>query len=107
VLVPQGADPYSAIKAIQEVVTRETSADAREAELEWQSHALQSFSAASDINLKPTSLGVEIIVRYIARAHKRYDLRGRLNASIVELLHVRSPQQPPPVSQETGKAGYA
>jgi hypothetical protein len=68
---------------------------------------LQSFSAASDINLKPTSLGVEIIVRYIARAHKRYDLRGRLNASIVELLHVRSPQQPPPVSQETGKAGYA
>ena len=111
VLVPQGADPYSAIKAIQEIVTRETATDAREAELEWQtvagSHALQSFSAASAINLKPTSLGVEIIVRYITRAHKRYDVRGRLNASIVELLHVKSPQQPPPASQETSDAGSA
>jgi small-conductance mechanosensitive channel len=110
VLVPQGIDPYAVIKAIQEIVIRETSADAKMAEQEWQtvagSHALQSFSATPAINLKPSSQGVDVIVRYITRAHERYDLRGRLYTLIVELLHTSS-QQLPTLISEANSAGSA
>jgi small-conductance mechanosensitive channel len=95
VLVPPGVDPYHMLQAIQERVIAETSANARAAEQEWQrvtsGHALQVFSAAPAINLKPTSLGIEIVVRYIAQAHQRYELRGRLNAAMVELLRSKDP----------------
>ena len=45
---------------------------------------------SSAINLKPTGMGVDIVVRYIARAHQRYELRSRLYTAIVELLHRQS-----------------
>jgi small-conductance mechanosensitive channel len=90
VLVPLSADPYPVLQAIQALVAEETAVNAREAGQEWQrvagSHALQSFSAAPAINLRPTNLGVDIVVRYITRAHQRYELRSRLYAAIVELL---------------------
>jgi small-conductance mechanosensitive channel len=91
VLVPSGADPYRVLKSVQEVVAKETEANVREAEDEWhrvaRSHSLKSFSASPAINLKPTSLGVNIMVRYITRAHERFDMRARLYRAIVELLH--------------------
>jgi small-conductance mechanosensitive channel len=91
VLVPSKEDPYSTIEAIRKMVAKETAANATLAEQEWQrvagSRALKSFSAAPTINLKPSNNGVEISVRYITRAHERYELRTRLDREIVELLH--------------------
>ena len=90
VLVPPDRDPYPVAKAIEEMATKETEADARLAEEEWQrvasSHALHSFSAAPAISVRPTGMGVNVVVRYITRAHERYDLRSRLYARVVELL---------------------
>jgi small-conductance mechanosensitive channel len=90
VLVPPGEDPYPIVKAIQGVISKETEANARLAEQEWQrvasSHALQSFTAEPALSVKPTSQGVNIIVRYIARAHERYELRSRLYSAVVQLL---------------------
>jgi hypothetical protein len=37
--------------------------------------------------VQPTSSGVQITVRYIARAHERHAIRARLNHALVELLH--------------------
>ena len=90
VLVPPDRDPYPVAKAIEDMATKETEANARVAEQEWQrlasSHALQSFSAAPAISVRPTGAGVEVLVRYITRAHERYELRSRLYAAVVELL---------------------
>jgi small-conductance mechanosensitive channel len=94
VLVPPQEDPYPIIDSIQKLVARETAANAALAEQEWQrvagSRALKSFSATPAINLKPTNIGVEISVRYITRAHERYELRTRLYRRVVELLRSRN-----------------
>ncbi len=101
VMVPAGEDPYGVLKSVQDLVASETEANVRQAEQEWQrvarSHALQAFSAAPAINVKPTNTGINIIVRYITRAHERYEMRSRLYRAVVELLH----------DQRTGKATRA
>ena len=55
---------------------------------------VRAFSAEPAINLRPTSAGVEVHVRYITRAHERYAMRTRLYQAVVELLHrKRIPQE--------------
>lgn len=96
VVVPPQEDPYPVIEVMQKLATKETAANASLAEQEWQrvagSRALKAFSAAPAINLKPTNIGVEITVRYITRAHERYELRSRLYRQVVELLRGRNSQ---------------
>jgi small-conductance mechanosensitive channel len=71
-------------------VAEETAANSRAAEQEWQSatshYRVQSVSAAPAVNLQPTVSGFELRVRYVTRAHERYDMRARLNQAIVQLL---------------------
>jgi len=106
VLVPSGDDPYRVLKSVQEVVLAQTQDNVRQAEEEWhrvaRSHALQSFSAAPAINVKPTNMGVNITVRYITRAHQRFEMRSRLYSAIVELLHSKNVRQ---VAGEGSSAG--
>ena len=91
ILVPASENPYQIVDAIQKVVTRETETNAQSAEQEWQKamshYRVRSVSAAPAINLRPTSAGVEVHVRYITRASERYAARTRLYQEIVELLH--------------------
>src|SRR5712692_621705 len=97
IMVPSNQDPYPIIDAIQKMVTKETEANGRKAEEEWQhatSHQrVRSFSAEPAINLRPTSAGVEVHVRYITRAHERYAVRTRLYQAVVELLHRKKAPQ--------------
>jgi small-conductance mechanosensitive channel len=91
ILVPASENPYQIVDAIQKVVTRETETNAQSAEQEWQKamsrYRVRSVSAAPAINLRPTSAGVEVHVRYITRASERYAARTRLYQEIVQLLH--------------------
>lgn len=93
ITVPPNQDPYPLLDAIQKAVTKETEANAAAAEKEWKNAAsnykVSSVSAAPTVNLRPTSTGVEIHVRYIARAQERSAIRTRLNQALVELLHHR------------------
>jgi hypothetical protein len=61
------------------------------AEQEWQrvtqDYGVQSFSAAPAITVRPTSQGIEVIVRYITRANERFALRSRLYHAAVQMLH--------------------
>ena len=95
-LIPAGQNPYPTIDAIQKLVTAETDTNARLAEQEWQRAAnryrVKSFSAVPSISVRPTTSGIEIVVRYITRAHERYDVRARLYQAVVDLLH-RKPVQ--------------
>ena len=89
-LIPAEQDPYPLLDEIQKTMTKETEANARAAEQEWQ-HAtshyhVRSVSAAPAVNLQPTGSGLEVRVRYITRAHERAAMRARLSRALVQLL---------------------
>jgi len=97
VLAPANENPYPLIDAIQKLVVEETAANAEAAEEEWRRatsrQRMQSFSAAPAINVRPTSSGIQVVVRYITRAHERYQMRSKLYQSVVELLHGKKATQ--------------
>ena len=93
-LIPPGRDPHTMIDTIQKLVAKETESDAHLAEQEWQrsSHnRIKSFTADPAINVRPTSSGIEVHVRYITRAHERFAVRTRLYEKMVEVLHGGEP----------------
>ena len=91
--IPVDRDPYPLIQEIRDVVTKETEASFRQAKEEWQrvtrQYGVKVFSAEPAIDVQPTGSGVQLVVRYIVRAHERHELRARLNHAMVELLHGR------------------
>jgi small-conductance mechanosensitive channel len=95
IVVPTGQDPYPVVDAIQKKVLEVTAEGARQAEHEWQraakSRDMSSRSAAPAINIRPVIGGIEIAVRYVARAHERYQLRAKLYEAAVSLLGQKAP----------------
>jgi small-conductance mechanosensitive channel len=91
ILVPSSENPYPIIDAMQKMVAKETETNAHAAEQEWQRaanrHSAQPLSAAPAVNLRPTTSGVEVHVRYITRASERFATRTRLYQALVDLLH--------------------
>jgi small-conductance mechanosensitive channel len=99
IMVPSSQDPYAVIDIIQKLVVSETEANARMAEDEWRRSVtrqrIPAVSAAPAINLRPTSSGTEVHVRYITRANERYATRTRLYQEIVRLLHGKAESSTP------------
>jgi small-conductance mechanosensitive channel len=95
VLIPAGEDPYFLLNSVLKLVAEQTQADATQAEQEWRRatgrSAIQSFSAAPAIDVRPTNLGINLVVRYVVHAHDRYEVRTRLYQAIVALLHGNKP----------------
>jgi small-conductance mechanosensitive channel len=90
VVLPIGLDPYPIVDSIQKKVKEATSESAQQAEQEWKTAAHSRnpsvLSAVPAINVKPVIGGVEISVRYVARANERYQLRAKLYQVAVDLL---------------------
>ena len=90
VVLPAGQDSYPLIDAIHKKVVEVTRESTHIAEQEWRaagnSRELSGFSAEPAINVKPVVGGIELSVRYIARASERYKLRSQLNQAAVELM---------------------
>jgi small-conductance mechanosensitive channel len=67
ILIPAGEDPYYLTNSVLKLVTEETQEDATAAEKEWRRamphSAAQTFSALPAINVRPTNLGVNLVVR--------------------------------------------
>jgi small-conductance mechanosensitive channel len=88
--IPAGVDPYPIAEAVHKAVAKATEANARLAEEEWQrvvpGHVGRAFAPVPAISVRPTTLGVSVIIRYITRAHERHETRTRLFHRIVELL---------------------
>ena len=89
--IPWDQDPYPIADEIKKVVAKETDANARVAEREWErvtlSHGSTAFKAEPAMNLRPKNGGVSVAIRYITRANERHELRARLYRSALELLH--------------------
>jgi small-conductance mechanosensitive channel len=89
-LVPPGQDPYPVLDGVQQLVERETAANARLAEQEWRTssgYRVKTFSAVPGFTMVPTASGIEIRVRYVTRAPERHEARRRLYREVVALLH--------------------
>ena len=93
ILLPSTQNPYPILDSIQQLVVSVTQENAHMAEEEWRraTHRdrIGAVSAAPAINLRPTTSGVEIHVRYITRAQERYATRTKLYQEVVALLHRR------------------
>jgi hypothetical protein len=80
-------------------VVGETETNVRLAEQEWQravpGHVGRTFAPVPAIMVRPTTLGVNVIVRYITRAHERHELRSRIFHKIVDLLRSSQFAAPP------------
>jgi small-conductance mechanosensitive channel len=109
IMVPSSENPYPVIDRIQKLVAAETQADARQAELEWQNatsrYRVKSFSADPAINVRPTTSGVEVLIRYITRAHERFAVRARLYQKIVDALHQKHAETATGEHQSVAPAG--
>jgi len=90
VVLPTGKDPYPIVEAIRKKVEEETRESGQQAEQEWRSAAgsrdMSGISAVPAISVKPVLGGVEVTVRYIAKANERFALRSKLNQEAVQLL---------------------
>lgn len=106
IMIPSSQNPYPVIDAIQKLVVEKTQANVLAAEQEWQGttsrYRAQPVSAAPAINLRPTSSGVEVHVRYITRAGERHAVRSGLYQALVELLHSRRGEQETASAQAAG-----
>src|SRR6202041_2518778 len=87
VVLPSGKDPYPIVEAIRKKVEEETRESGKQAEEEWRraasSRDMSGFSAVPAISVKPVLGGVEVAVRYIAKANERFTLRSKLNQEAV------------------------
>ena len=98
--LPPDQDAYPMLEAISTIVSRETQADVRLAEEEWQrvaqSKELKGFAAGPTVGIRPAGNGVDVVVRYMTRANERHQVRSRLYQAVFELLGRRSlPPSPP------------
>lgn len=93
VSVPATADIQSIAKNVETMVSEETAENASLAEKEWKhggrASRLSRLSSAATVNLRPSSSGIEIQVRYVTRAPERAEMRARLYRRVIELLHAK------------------
>jgi small-conductance mechanosensitive channel len=90
VLIPYSQDPNPLVESIREIVAAETAENQKLAAEEWQrvrrDQAGPPISTAAHISLRPVREGVDLKVRYVARAPERYELRSKLYSRILDLL---------------------
>ena len=89
--LPLGVNPYRKAQEIRQRVEDLTAADSATAEQDWQrvthQYGTKAFSAKPAMDLKPSVNGLDVSVRYITRAPQRSEMKSKLYASMVDLLH--------------------
>jgi small-conductance mechanosensitive channel len=89
--IPSKADTYKTVDAIHTVVEKETANDTKLAEEEWKKatkrNVLSNFSAKPSVDMRPSTSGVDVLVRYVTHASERYEMRNRIYQSLMDVLH--------------------
>lgn len=96
IVVPAGQDVYPLVTELTKVVGDATADDAHLAEAEWRrefpNRPSAAPSAAPAVNVRPTTGGTQICIRYIARANDRAQVRSVINQAAVDaLVRIRRP----------------
>jgi small-conductance mechanosensitive channel len=106
VSISQPCDTQEMVELIRKAVEEETKESASVAEQEWKrgerGDGLSRFSAAPAVNLRPSSSGIDLYVRYVTRASERFGVRNRLYQRVIDLLHKEGGQAS---TEETHAAG--
>lgn len=93
---------HEVLDRIQKVVQAETEKNAGLAEQEWKRGAhgssLSRFSATAVENLRPSSSGIEVLVRYVTRASERFEQRNRLYQKLLGVMRDPGPSGNSPVA---------
>jgi hypothetical protein len=88
--LPASDNMQELLERIQKAVVSETEKNASQAETEWKRGAhgssLSKFSATAVENLRPSSGGIDVLVRYVTRASERFELRNRLYQKLIQVL---------------------
>ena len=89
--VPAAEANYPTIQAIRERVIADTGHESEIAISEWQrstgQRSLAQINASPSVDLRPSALGIDVIVRYITRATCRYEMRNKIYQAIIDILH--------------------
>lgn len=100
VSIPANADFHALTERIDQEVSAETKENARLAELDWKrgrkSMGQSHISTDPLLSVRPTSSGIEVDIRYIARATDRFEVRNRLYQRLIDLLHQPVNETPKP-----------
>ncbi len=97
--LPPGGDPYEMARKIREIVDKATEADAGEAAKDWErvtrQYGAREFSAKPAVELRPGTMGLDVVVRYITRAQQRNAVKTKVFDEMVEVLRqpAMSPKQ--------------
>jgi small-conductance mechanosensitive channel len=95
--IPPNEDPYALAEAIQKITSKETEANARGAEQEWErvvsARGKKTFSAAPALSIVPVATGVNVVVRYVTRARERQEVRARLYRAVIDLQRQENPSE--------------
>ena len=106
VSIPASADFHALTERISQEVSAETKENAALAELDWKRgrKGLSEIPLSAEplLSMRPTSGGIEVAIRYVARATDRFEVRNRLNQRLIDLLH-----QPVDEATKTSEAGAA
>jgi len=91
VTLPPETDPYRVAEQMRLVVERETNPDAEAANRDWarvtRDYAVSQFSATVRMDLRPSSNGLEVRIRYITSAQKRFEMKSKLLREIVAITY--------------------
>ena len=90
VTIPEDDNTYATIERVHETVDSATKDDAAQAEKEWRAsnaRGLGNFTAEPAVNVRPSSSGVDLVVRYVTRASSRFEQRNKLYQCVLESLH--------------------
>jgi small-conductance mechanosensitive channel len=91
VSIPPGVSANPLIDLIHEAVARATESDTMLAEEAWRrasrEKGLPHLRATPSVDIRPTSEGVDIVVRYVTRAAERLETNNRMFETVVELMH--------------------
>lgn len=100
VLVPYDRDPSPIADTLYTEVVNATTDSSKQAEQEWKTSAPTrrggQISATPGLSIRPAVGGVEVAVRYVARASDRFNIRARLYKTAVSILGKSA--QPRPLS---------
>jgi small-conductance mechanosensitive channel len=96
VTIPEDEETYATIERVHATIVSATKSDSEQAEKEWQqasnAHGLAHFTAEPAVNLRPSSSGVDLVVRYVTRASSRFEQRNKLYQCVLDTIH--APKKP-------------
>jgi small-conductance mechanosensitive channel len=109
VSIPASGESQEMVERIRKAVEKETEKSAAVAEHEWKRGArgdgLSRFSANPVVSLRPSSTGIDVLVRYVTRASERFLVRNRLYQRVIDLLQLETsptPAEEPPAEKTPG-----